>query len=205
MTKFLMNLVQDAEIAANRAQLTLYVVSMLLIGAEHLPDAAPSELDATERQRWMIDRWLAVLPELKDMVDEVDEAIREGLAALTKAFPPRQKGDDTAETKDDDTAEIAAAVDYASMHLWCAGVVPLILVFSEDERKQLGSTPFAHLSALLMSAAAGDPQALEQARELTRKLSEGAQMRTWDKPGELQIAEDIFGARDDEGEGASHA
>jgi len=199
MTKFLMNLVQDAEIAANRAQLTLYVVSMLLIGAEHLADAAPSELDATERQRWMIDRWLAVLPELKDMVDEVDEEIREGLAALAKAFPPRPKG----ETKDDDTAEIAAAVDYASMHLWCAGVVPLILVFSEDEREQLGSTPFAHLSALLMSAAAGDAQALEQARELTRKLSEGAQMRSWDKPGELQIAEDIFGAHDDEGQGGN--
>jgi hypothetical protein len=54
-----------------------------------------------------------------------------------------------------------------------------------------------------MSAASGDAQALEQAQELTRKLSEGAQMRSWDKPAELQIAEDIFGAHDDAGEGGS--
>jgi hypothetical protein len=192
------NRVQDVEITANNTLITLYVLSTIILGAQHLADAVPPELDANEQAEWMLDRLFAVITELKARVDHVDQGIRDMLAMLTTPQQP------TGEAQDDDTAEIAKAVEAASMHLWCAGAVPLILVFSEDERKELGDTPFAHLSELLAAAASGDAQALEKAQELTRKLSAGAQMRSWDKPGELQIAEEIVGEQA-AGAGNGHA
>src|SRR5262245_57636487 len=61
------------------------------------------------------------------------------------------------------------------------GKAPMILVFSEDERKVLGSTPLAHLIAMLTAAQVGDKNAIEQSLVLARQLAEGPRVRTWDE------------------------
>jgi hypothetical protein len=106
--------------------------------------------------------------------------------------------------KGDANAKVDEAIDEALFALGNAGTQPLILLFDEEEIKQLGENPLARLVALQESAielfkpqtveAAGEAsEVLAEALELTKLLAEGAESRNW--------SDDDEGDEGDEGEG----
>ena len=102
--------------------------------------------------------------------------------------------------KGDANAKVDEAIDEALFALGNAGTQPIVLLFDEDEIKQLGENPLARLVALqeraselfkpqTVEAAGAASKALAEALELARLLAEGAESRDWSDDG------------DDEGEG----
>ena len=100
--------------------------------------------------------------------------------------------------KGDANAKVDEAIDEALFALGNAGTQPIILLFDEDEIKQLGENPLARLVALqeraielfkpqTVEAAGAASEVLAEALELTKLLAEGEEDRDW--------------SDDDEGEG----
>jgi len=190
VTQLLDNL-EDGFLDAPEAML---ILSALSLAADRIPEDVPPGLSVQEGRRWLIERALALVglteeppPASDDEADSQDEVDDEAIAPLPPPPPP-----------ENDTELVARAVDDATMRFWGLGTVPLILVFSTDERKELGDTPLEHLKVLLGAALVGDRNALEEANTLVQKLAEGAQMRSWFEPPEYRIARELFGVPEEE-------
>jgi hypothetical protein len=185
----LLDNLEDGFLDAPEAML---ILSALSLAADRISEDVPPGLSVQQGRRWLIQKALALVgvteeppPASDEEADSQDEVDDEEVAPLP---PPPQ----------DDTELVARAIDDATMQFWGLGTVPLILVFSTDERKELGDTPLEHLKVLLGAALVGDRNALEEANTLVQKLAEGAQMRSWFEPPEYRIARELFGVPEEE-------
>ena len=175
------------------------VIAALVASAYQMGGQLPEEGTNEEKQRWLLERLEVLLGAADKQLHQMESAFN-SVTALLNEYDNQGAADETATTDD-----IRRTVEDAAMRFWGMNVVPLILLFSEQEQKDIGETPFAHLVALLLAAEAGDGAALEQALALVRKLAGGAQMQAWHEPWEYRIARQLCGVPEQEPGAQSNA
>jgi len=165
------------------------VIAALIGSAQQLGGQLPQDATPEGRQRWLIER-------LRVLANAAGKQCHQMARALDEAMVLVAERDERLGSKAGE-GDVRRAVEDAAMRFWGIGVVPLILLFSEEEQNDIGETPFAHLVALLMAAEAGDRMALDQALELSRKLAAKAQLHAWEEPAEYRIAREVLGVPED--------
>jgi len=192
------------------------VILALLQAANRVSEEVPVELEPTAAKRWFTNRVVTLVNvaerHAEELVGNVDDAItlvanRGQVSVAATGTAAAEKATDEELSEIDGTALVHRAVEDTAMRFWSLGVVPLLCIFSDQERKQLGDKPLERLVVLVERAIASlKPRTIEEpsdahdtlveAAALVRTLVQGAQMRTWDEPPELKLAEEIFGKRD---------
>jgi hypothetical protein len=189
------NLFDEMEAHLLGVQQPMLVIAALILSVQHLDKEAPAGTP-DERQRWLIDRILALVNAAEKQSQEMAGALDDAMALLGQRDELLAGGrEEPAEGEPD---VVKQSVEEYAARFCSLGKAPMILLFSEDERKVLGSTPLAHLIAMLTAAQVGDKNALEQSLILARQLAEGARVRTWDEPPEETDDDDALDAPDEE-------